>query len=219
MLANSFRCELLIGRHANLTITFESMSHKLLIHLSLLFPLRIHSDSTLSVQPMDNLASHTGIQEERPTASTISRKQLQQDRQEPALEVYYRRKLRECQGSDSIQRLNPRTSLDENRSVLEMSQPASSDSVESRATHETLEISYRRKLREYEGSDSVESLAAMDEYAWQETLQTLHKNVMLYLARKKDILTRLSITDSSEDSRKRKESQHHVKILQEESDK
>jgi hypothetical protein len=194
------------------------MSHKSLTHLSLLFPLRIHSDSTLSLQPIDNLASHTGIQEERPTTSTISRKQLQQDHQEP-LEVYYRRKLRECQGSDSIQRLNPRTSLDENRSVLGMSQPASSDSVESPTTHETLEISYRRKLREYEGSDSVESLASMDEYAWQETLKTLQQNVMLYLARKKDILRRLGITDSSEDSRKFKESQHHVAILQEESDK
>jgi len=193
------------------------MSHKSLIHLSLLFLLRIHSDPTLSVQPMDNLASHTGIQEERPTTSTISRKQLQQDHQEP-LEVYYRRKLRECQGSDSIQRLNPRTSLDENRFVLEMSQPTSSDSVESPATHETLEISYRHKLREYEGSDSVESLAPMDEYAWQETLQTLHKNVMLYLARKKNILRRLGITDSSEDSREFKESHHHVTIIQEESE-
>jgi len=193
------------------------MSHKSLIHLSLLFPLRIHSDSTLSLQPIDNLASHTGIQEERHTTSTISRKQLQQDPQEP-LEVYYRRKLRECQGSDSIQRLNLRTSLDENRSVLEMSQPASSDSAESPATHETLEIWYRRKLREYEGSDSVESLAAMDEYAWQETLKTLQQNVMLYLARKKDILRRLGITDSSEDSREFKESHHHVTIMQEESE-
>ena len=111
------------------------------------------------------------VQGPSPATNTIRKKRPQEPIQEP-LDVYYRRKLRECQGSDSIQRLNSITSVDEHRSRYALTEPLTGDSIDSPAALETLEISYRKKLREYEGFDSVDSLTPVDE---PESIDTLKK--------------------------------------------